>query len=328
MHSLASQSSECEFLFFFASPWQNETRPAETGNPMSPALRDTALNFRALHKLPARVGDAIEPAEPGAFIIPNPWDVGSARILSELGFQALATTSAGFAFSLGRRDGMVTRDEVLAHCRAISESTDLPVAADLENCFGDEPKTVAETIRLAGATGIVGASVEDASGNESRPIYDHGLAVERVVAAAETVRSLPFPFTLTARAENFLYGRRDLDDTLLRLRAYAEAGAEVLYAPGLPTLDAIKEVCAALAPRPVNVLAGIKGLNFSFAELETAGARRISLGGALARVALGGLLSAAREMQQRGTFSFVANAAPTSEINSFMAAPRNRAGAV
>jgi 2-methylisocitrate lyase-like PEP mutase family enzyme len=294
---------------------------------MSPLLADKALRFRALHTLPARVGLPIEPAAPGAFIIPNPWDAGSARILSELGFGALATTSAGFAFSLGRRDGMVTRDEAFGHCRAIAEATDLPVAADLENCFGDEPKTVAETIRLAAATGIVGASVEDASGDDARPIYDHGLAVERVAAAVEAVRALPFPFTLTARAENFLYSRRDLDDTLLRLRAYAEAGAEVLYAPGLPTLDAIKQVCAAVAPRPVNVLAGIKGLNFSLAEIEQAGARRISLGGALARVALGALLSAAREMQQRGTFSFVDHAAPTSEINSFMSAPRNRAGA-
>ena len=294
---------------------------------MSPSLAEKALKFRALHKLPAKVGESIKPAPTAAFIIPNPWDAGSARILSELDFEALATTSAGFAFSLGRRDGMVTLDEALAHCRSIAEAAELPVAADLENCFGDEPKTVAETIRLAGATGIVGASVEDASGDDSHPIYDRGLAVERVAAAVEAARALPFPFTLTARAENFLYGRRELDDTLLRLRAYAEAGAEVLYAPGLPNLDAIKEVCAALAPRPVNVLAGIKGLNFSFAELEQAGARRISLGGALARAALGGLLSAAREMKERGTFSFVDRAAPPSEINSFMSAPKNRAGA-
>jgi 2-methylisocitrate lyase-like PEP mutase family enzyme len=309
------------------SPWQNETSPAETENFMSLALADKAETFRALHKLPTKVGAPIEPAAAAAFIIPNPWDAGSARILSELGFGALATTSAGFAFSLGRRDGMVTRDEALAHCRTIAESTDLPVAADLENGFGDEPKTVAETIHLGGATGIVGCSVEDATGDNARPIYDHGLAVERIAAAAEAVRSLPFPFTLTARAENFLFNRPDLDDTLLRLRAYAEAGAEVLYAPGLPTLDAIRQVCAALAPRPVNVLAGIKGLNFSLAELEAAGARRISLGGALARVALGGLLSAAREMKDRGTFSFVANAAPTSEINSFMSAPKSDVGA-
>ena len=174
---------------------------------MSRAQAEKALKFRALHKLPAKVGAPIEPAAPGAFVIPNPWDAGSARILAGLGFEALATTSAGFAFSLGRRDGMVTRDEAFAHCRAISEATDLPVAADLENGFGDDPKTVAETIRLAAATGIVGGSVEDATGDEAHPIYDHGLAVERVAAAAEAVRALPFPFTLTARAENFLYNR-------------------------------------------------------------------------------------------------------------------------
>ena len=293
---------------------------------MSLTLAEKALKFRALHKLPAKVGAPIEPAAPGAFIIPNPWDAGSASILAGLGFEALATTSAGFAFTLGRRDGMVTRDEALAHCRVIAEATDLPVAADLENCFGDDPRTVAETIRLAAATGIVGASVEDASGDDSRPIYDHGLAVERVAAAAEAVRSLPFPFTLTARAENFLHGRHDLDDTLLRLRAYAEAGAEVLYAPGLGSsvvpgvagIGAIRQVCAALAPRPVNVLAGIKGFTSSVDDLVAAGVRRISLGGALARVALAGLLSAAREMKDRGTFTFVDHAAPTSEVASFM----------
>src|ERR1700733_5346877 len=299
------------------SSWQNES-PTRNGKSMSPAQAEKALKFRALHKLAAKLGAPIESASPGAFIIPDPWGAGSARILSGLGFEALATTSAGFAFSLGRRDGMVTRDEALAHCRVISESTNLPVAADLENGFGDEPRTVAETIRLAGATGLVGASIEDATGDEARPIYDHGLAVERIAAAAEAVRSLPFPFTLTARAENFLYNRRDLDDTLLRLRAYAEAGAEVLYAPGLPSLGAIKEVCAALAPHPVNVLAGIKGLNFPVAQLAEAGARRISLGGAVARSALGALLSAAREMKERGSFTFVESAAPTSAVAAFM----------
>jgi 2-methylisocitrate lyase-like PEP mutase family enzyme len=303
-----------------------KSSPAGTENPMSLPQADKAVKFRALHRIPARIGAMVEPATPGAFIIPNPWDAGSARILAGLGFEALATTSAGFAFSLGRRDGMVTRDEALAHCRLITEATDLPVAADLENCFGDDPQTVADTIRLAAATGIVGGSVEDATGDDSDPIYDHGLAVERVAAAAEAVRALRFPFTLTARAENFLYGRRDLDDTLLRLRAYAEAGAEVLYAPGLPNLDAIEQVCGALAPRPVNVLAGIKGLNFSFAELEQAGARRISLGGALARTAIGALLAAAREMRERGTFTFVHNAAPTSEVASFMTQLKTDAG--
>jgi len=295
---------------------------------MSLTVAEKASKFRALHKFPAKVGAPIEPSVPGlpavagAFIIPNPWDAGSARILAGLGFEALATTSAGFAFSLGRRDGMVTRDEALEHCRVIASATDLPVAADLENCFGDDPKTVAETIRLAGATGLVGASVEDATGDDAHPIYDHGLAVERVAAAVETARTLPFPFTLTARCENFLHGRRDFDDTLLRLRAYAEVGAEVLYAPGLPSLDAIKQVCAALAPRPVNVLAGIKGLNFSLRELEAAGVRRISLGGAIARAALGTVIAAGREMKERGTFSFVDTAAPTAEVTSFMSSPQ------
>ena|SRR3984885_1262784 len=293
---------------------------------MSITQSEKAKRFRALHQLPATVGARIEPGGTGAFIIPNPWDGGSARILAGLGFQALATTSAGFAFSLGRSDGTLSRDDVLAHCRAIVEVTDLPVAADLENCFGDEPKTVAETIRLAAATGIVGGSVEDASGEDSHPIYDHALAIERVAAAVEAARALPFPFTLTARAENFLYGRRDLDDTIRRLQAFAQAGAEVLYAPGLPDLEAIRYVCAAVAPRPVNALAGIRGLAFSVAELEAAGVRRISTGGVLARVALGGLLAAAREMQQKGTFHFVEQTVSTAEVSGFMAAKKTQAG--
>src|SRR5271154_5411523 len=283
---------------------------------MSFAQSEKATKFQALHT----------PSSAGAFIIPNPWDAGSARILAGLGFQALATTSAGFAFSLGRRDGMVTRDEVLAHCQVIAEATDLPVAADLEDCFGDDPKTVAETIRLAAATGIVGGSVEDSTGDERRPIHEFSLAVERVAAAVEAARALPFPFTLTARTENFLHGRQDLDDTIKRLQAFAEAGADVLFAPGLPNLEAIKLVCAAVRQRPVNVLAGIKGLNFSLAELEAAGVRRISLGGALSRVALGGLLGAAREMKEKGTFTFVETAPPGSEVSAFMPPKKNRAG--
>ncbi|MGA8765875.1 MAG: isocitrate lyase/phosphoenolpyruvate mutase family protein [Candidatus Acidiferrales bacterium] len=293
---------------------------------MSVTQADKASTFRGLHKLPVTAGVPIEAARAGAFIIPNPWDAGSARILAGLGFQALATTSAGFAFSLGRRDGMMTRDEVLAHCRTIVDATDLPVAADLENCFGHDPKSVAKTIRLAAATGIVGGSVEDASGDDSHPIYDHTLAVERVVAAVEAARALPFPFTLTARAENFLHGRRDLDDSIRRLQAFAEAGADVLFAPGRPSLDAIRTVCAAVAPRPVNVLAGIKGLSFPVADLAAAGVRRISLGGSLARTALGALIAAAREMKEQGTFTFVEHAAPTAEVAGFMMAPKNRAG--
>jgi len=294
---------------------------------MSLTQAERARKFRALHRLPTTPGTPPEPAHPGAFIFPNPWDAGSARILAGLGFEALATTSAGFAFSLGRSDGAVSRDEALAHCRLIVEATDLPVAADLENCFGDDPKTVADTIRLAAATGIVGGSVEDASGDERRPIYDHALAVERVAAAAEAAQALPFPFTLTARAENFLHGCADLDDTIRRLQAFAEAGADVLYAPGLPSLEAIRAVCAAVAPCPVNALAGIRGLAFSLKQLTTAGVRRISLGGCLARVAFGALIAAGREMRESGTFTFVDDAVPMAELSKFMMAKSDRVSA-
>jgi 2-methylisocitrate lyase-like PEP mutase family enzyme len=285
-----------------------------------------ANKFRALHGLASLSAARAEAAGSGAFIIPNPWDAGSARILAGMGFEALATTSGGFALSLGRRDGMVTRDEALAHCRSIAEAVDLPVAADLENCFGDDPKAVSETIRLAAATGIVGGSVEDASGDERRPIYERTLAVERVAAAVEAARALPFPFTLTARAESFIHGRPDLDDTIWRLRAFAEAGADVLFAPGLPTLEAIKTVCAAVAPRPVNVLVGIKGQAFSLAELAAAGAKRISLGSVLSRVAFGALIGAAQEMKEKGTFGFVDKAAPAADFAAFLIAKENQAG--
>jgi 2-methylisocitrate lyase-like PEP mutase family enzyme len=293
---------------------------------MSVSQTDKAKTFRALHKLPATLAAPIEASAPGTFIIPNPWDAGSARILAGLGFQALATTSSGFAFSLGRRDGAVTREEVLAHCRSIADVTDLPVAADLENCFGDDPKTVAETIRLAAATGIVGGSVEDFSGDDSDPIYNQGLAVERVAAAVEAARALPFPFTLTARAENFLHGRPNLNDTISRLQAFAKAGADVLFAPGLPSLEAIKAVCAAVAPHPVNALVGIKGLSFSVADLGAAGVRRISLGGVLSRVALGALITAAQEMKE-GTFTFVDQASPSAGIAACMLPKKTQAGA-
>jgi 2-methylisocitrate lyase-like PEP mutase family enzyme len=293
---------------------------------MSVSQAEKAKKFRALHHLAKAPGAPTGNVEPGAFIIPNPWDAGSARILAGSGFEALATTSSGFAFSLGRRDGSVSRDEALAHCRAIVNATDLPVAADLENCFGDDLETVAETIRLAAATGLVGGSVEDASGDDRRPIYDHVLAVERVAAAAGAARALPFPFTLTARAENFLHGIPDLGDTVRRLQAFAEAGADVLFAPGLPTLEAIKTVCAAVAPHPVNVLAGIKGLAFPVRDLVEAGVRRISLGGSLSRVAFGALVAVAREMKEQGTFSFVDGAAPMAEIAAFMLPKKNPAG--
>ncbi len=273
---------------------------------MTRSQSERSRRFRALHE------------RKGAFVIPNPWDVGSARILAGLGFEALATTSAGMAFALGRRDGAVSREDVLAHCRAIAAATDLPVSADLENCFGDDPATVAETIGLAAQASIVGASVEDASGDPQRPIYDFGLAVERVAAAVEAARASPVPLTLTARAENFLRGRPDLDDTIRRLQAFEKAGADVLYAPFLPDLAAIKTVCASLS-KPVNVLAGGKQA-FSVDDLAGAGVRRISLGGLLSRVALGAFLRAAREVKEHGTFTFAQDAVPMPEITRMMAA--------
>jgi 2-methylisocitrate lyase-like PEP mutase family enzyme len=272
---------------------------------MATSYAERAAHFRALH-------DA-----PGTFVIPNPWDAGTARILEALGFQALTTTSAGLAFSLGRRDGegLVSRDEVLAHIRGIARATDLPLAADLENGFGDDPHTVAETIRLAAEAGAVGGSIEDSTGDPERPIYDRTHSVERIAAAVEAARSLSSPFVLVARAENFLHGLPDLDDTVSRLQAFAAAGADVLYAPGLPDLDAIRSVCAAVTPRPVNVLASGK---FTVAELAAAGAKRISVGSALCRVGLGAFLRAAREIRERGSFSFNDDAAPFEDLNRYM----------
>ena len=274
---------------------------------MAPSHSDKARAFRALHD------------RPGAFVMPNPWDVGTARILAGLGFEALATTSAGLAFALGRRDGegAVSRDEALAHARTIVSATPLPVSADLENGFGDAPKAVAETIRLAAETGLVGASIEDATGDPDRPIYDASLAVERIAAAAEAARALPLPFTLTARAENFLHGHLDLDDTIQRLQAFEAAGADVLYAPGLRDMAMIRTVCAAVG-KPVNVIMGLAGAPFSVDQLAAAGVRRISLGSALARAALGAFLRAAREVKGRGTFSFAEGAASFAELAPFM----------
>ncbi len=252
------------------------------------------------------------------FVMPNPWDAGSARILTALGFAALATTSAGLAFSIGRRDGegAVSRGETLANARAIVEATHLPVSADLENGFGHDPEACALTIRQAVATGLVGGSIEDATGEAHRPIYDFHEAVERVAAAAEAARSLPF--VLTARAENFLHDRPDLDDTIRRLKAYAGAGAEVLYAPGLKSLDDIRTLCAEVG-KPVNVLAGLSGAPFTVDELAAAGVKRISVGGALARAALGGFFRAAREIRERGTFTFSSEAMPFAEVSNYMA---------
>src|SRR5437016_11447048 len=220
--------------------------------------------FRALHE------------RSGAFIIPNPWDIGTARLLAHLGFDALATTSAGYAFSAGQRDNTIKREEMMAHVSAIVAATDLPVSADLEKGFGDAPEIVAETIRLAAGSGLVGCSIEDASGNPDAPIFEIGHATERIAAAAAAARALPFPFTLTGRTENFLRGRLDLEDTIKRLKAYEAAGADALMAPGLPDLEAVRSVCAAVG-KPFNFMVGIKGKSFTVAALAAAGVKRISL---------------------------------------------------
>lgn len=251
----------------------------------------------------------------GAFIIPNPWDVGSARILAHLGFEALATTSMGYAFSIGRLDGTLSRDETLAYASAIASATDLPVSADLEKGFGDEPEAVAETIRRAAAAGVVGGSIEDATGMSEDPIYDMDLAVERIRAAVKAARALPFPFTLTARAENFLHGRPDLRDTIARLRAYQDVGADVLYAPALPTKEDIATIVRSV-DRPVNVLMG-RNPQLSLSELSALGVKRISVGSALQRTALGAFLRAAKEMRERGTFSFGSGAVNPKDMTPF-----------
>lgn len=258
-----------------------------------------------------------------AFVIPNPWDAGSARILASLGFEALATTSAGYAFSKGKRDSFagLTRGEILDNAGEIVGATDLPVSADLEDGFGAAPEICAETIRLASAVGLVGGSIEDATGDPARPIYDLSQAVERVQAAAEAARKQPF--LLTARAENFLWERPDLDDTIKRLRAFSAAGADVLYAPGLPDIDAIRTVCAAV-DKPVNVVMGLKGPRYSVAELSAAGVRRVSVGGSFARAALGALLRAAEEVKSSGTFTYAADAIPAATLSQLMSQEKRR----
>src|SRR5215470_2502532 len=268
-----------------------------------PTQAEKGQAFRALHE------------RDGAFIIPNPWDAGTARILAHLGFEALATTSMGYAFSMGRRDNTLGRDETIAYASAMAAATDLPASADLENGFGDAPEIAAETIRLAAAAGVVGGSIEDSTGRPDDPIYEIKFAAERVRAAVEAARALPFTFTLTARAENYLHGRPDLKDTIARLQAYQEAGADVLYAPGLSTKEEISAVVTSV-DRPVNVLMGSRGGNFNLAELSAMGVRRISVGSALARTALGVFLRAAREMKKEGTFSFAAEAVSPKEIKA------------
>ena len=263
---------------------------------------DKAAAFKALH------------GEPGCFVIPNPWDRGSARMLAKLGFKALATTSAGFDFSSGRQEGTSTLDQVMAHCLDLVEATDLPVNADLENCYANSLAGIGETIRRAAETGLAGGSIEDDSGDADNRIYEFSEAVERVQAAVEAVRGLPHPFLLTARAENFLRGRPDLDDTIKRLQAFQDAGADVLYAPGPKTADQIRSIVASV-DRPVNVLAGMSGMTLTLKELADLGVKRVSIGSGLFRVAFGAALRTAREIADHGTFPIADAAAPFSEIS-------------
>jgi len=264
--------------------------------------------FRALHQ------------RPGIFVIPNPWDAGSAKILTALGFEALATTSAGYAFSSGLPDSAaaIAREDLLENARAIADATHLPVSADLQNGFGSSPDTCVETVVLAAKMGLVGGSIEDATGDPENPIYELNHAIDRVAASAEAAHDSHI--LLTARAENFLYGRPNLDDTICRLQAFAEAGADVLYAPGLPNLEAIQKVCAAV-PKPVNVLMGLQGATYSVDQLRAAGAKRISVGGSFARAALGALVRAAREVKERGTFTFANEAISHTEITAYVSNP-------
>jgi 2-methylisocitrate lyase-like PEP mutase family enzyme len=272
-----------------------------------PTQHEKAIAFQALHR------------RDGAFIIPNPWDIGSARILAHFGFEALATTSMGFAFSIGTRDNAVDRDTMMRHVSAIAESTDLPVSADLENGYGDAPEVVAEAISRAAAAGAVGGSIEDFTGRPDDPIYDRNEAADRVRGAVEAARALPFPFTVTGRAENYLHGRPDIGDTIARLQAYQEAGADILYAPALTTKEEIAAVVSSV-DRPVNVVMGLRGVQLSLETLGALGVKRVSVGGSLCRAALGALLRAAREMQEHGTFTYANDAANGSEINTMFRA--------
>jgi 2-methylisocitrate lyase-like PEP mutase family enzyme len=266
---------------------------------------EKAAAFRALHE------------RPGAFIIPNPWDAGTAKLLVAMGFEALATTSLGLANMLGRADSHVTQAEVIDNCRMIAQATDLPVNVDLENCFAHDPAAAAETIRLAAEAGAVGGSIEDYTGDPSNPIYEFDLAVARVRAAAQVARALPVPFMLTARAENLIHGRNDMADTVRRLRAYEAAGAEVLYAPGLRSLNDVRDVTRAVT-RPVNVVTGWLDPDITLAQLSEAGAKRISVGGALSRLALATLVKAARSMQQHGSFAWMREMTGITELRKML----------
>lgn len=272
---------------------------------MSITQAEKAKLFRDLHQAT------------GTFLIANPWDAGSARVLVGMGFRALATSSSASAAILGRRDGQVTREEALSHARGIVEAVDVPVSADLEKCFADAPEGVAETVRLAAEVGLVGCSVEDATGYKDKPLFDFDHAVERVAVAAQAAHSLGVPFTLTARTENFLRGNPDLDDTIRRLQAFERAGADVLFAPGLPDLEAIRIVCASVS-KPVNFMVAIRGKSFSVAELQAAGVKRISFASSLYRAAMDGLVDAAREITQAGTFDYLDRIITITELNQLM----------
>jgi 2-methylisocitrate lyase-like PEP mutase family enzyme len=258
--------------------------------------------------------------EGGAFIIPNPWDAGSARLLELMGFKALATSSAGLAFSKGRPDNHVTRDEVLAHLRELTSASSLPISADLEGGFGVAPEVVAQTIGLAAQTGVVGGSIEDSTGDATHPLLDIELAKDRIRAAVEAARALPFHFTLTARAENYFVGKPDLADTIARLQAYQEAGADVLFAPGLRSLSDIEAVMSSV-DKPLNVLMGMAGVNISLHQLAAIGVKRVSVGGSLARAAWGGFLRAAEELRDQGTFTYAEQAVPMATLNKMLAGP-------
>jgi 2-methylisocitrate lyase-like PEP mutase family enzyme len=272
---------------------------------MNMTQAERASKFQALHQ------------RAGAFLIPNPWDAGSARVLAGLGFEALATSSGAAAARSGQRDGKLTRDEALASARAIVNATDLPVSGDLENGFGQSPDAAAETVRLAAEAGLVGCSIEDWTGDKNRPLYEIQLAAERVAAAVRAARSLPFRFTLTARAENFIRGKPDLDDTINRLQAYEKAGADVLFAPALPDLAAVRTVCSAVS-RPVNFMVGVRGKSFTVAQLVEAGVKRISFASSLYRAAVTGLVEAASEAKQSGTFGYLEKTITTAELNKFL----------
>jgi 2-methylisocitrate lyase-like PEP mutase family enzyme len=263
-----------------------------------------ALRFRELHAQ-------------GIFIVANAWDAGSARVLAALGFEAIATSSGALANTLGRVDGRVTREEAIAHAEALAAAVEVPVSADLEKGFGDSPQDAARTILAAIGAGLAGGSIEDFSGDAAAPIYGIAQAAERIAAAAEAARTAAGAFMLTARAENFLHGRADLDDTIRRLQAYEAAGADVLFAPGLPDLAAVRAVCAAVS-RPVNFMAGIRGKSFSVAELAEAGVRRVSLATSLYRAAMGNLVAAAREIREHGTFGYLDTALASAELARFM----------